>query len=91
MRIKKRSRWRGMKEDVVNTGTHKPAEQHHQGEARANRNRRSSIERLHCGVGYVTRVQPVNLTRPDGPDGGNRNGEYLLPQLQPVAVELGRG
>ncbi len=64
MRIKKRSRWRGMKEDVVNTGTHKPAEQHHQGEARANRNRRSSIERLHCGVGYVTRVQPVNLTRP---------------------------
>jgi len=50
MRIKKRSRWRGMKEDVVNTGTHEPADQHHQGDARANRNRPSSIERLHWGV-----------------------------------------
>ena len=47
MRIKKRSRWRGMKEDVVNTGTHEPAGQYYQGEARADCNRLSSIERLH--------------------------------------------
>ena len=65
MRTKERSRRRGMKEDVVNPGTHEPADQHYQSEARANRNRLSSIERLHCAVWYVTGVRPVNLTRPD--------------------------
>ena len=54
-----------MKEDVVNTCTHEPADQHYQGDASPNRNRRSSIERLHCAVWYATGVRPVNLTRPD--------------------------
>ena len=62
MRRDESSRWHGMKEDVVNTGTHESADQYHQGDARTNRDCPSSIERLHWDVWYVTRVQPVNLT-----------------------------